>query len=83
MPKEKQTDLKITYQVKCGNNVIQKKEKTTFDTFSEAFELAKAFKENPRVYNPRMKDESFEYWKVRNYDVVQITTIETKLISTT
>lgn len=45
-----------------------------FDTYEQLIEALEAFKENPRLHNPSMTDESVEYWKRREYTIQKIVT---------
>ncbi len=62
----------IKFQIRHGNGILKVNDIFSYDNQASAIYNAKTFKENPRVFTPKMDIDSVEYWKKQTFEVIKI-----------
>ncbi len=69
------------YEIQSGSGIYCKDGQSNFETEKNAIDAAIEFKQNPRISNPAMPDESVEYWKNKTYVIIKKTIITEEIKS--
>lgn len=72
---------KTFFEINDGSGSIGNKGRYSFETQAEAIAIAKAFKADPRINNPKMTDDSVAYWKGLTYTIIK-KTVTTETLGT-